>query len=86
MLITVIPISIDKFVASYMKNNPKEKRQDVIINLKSAVAAKHEGACCSQCGQPIWAIGTAIAGWNACFTCLTGEADDSEDYEIEQVC
>jgi hypothetical protein len=76
---------IEKYKQVANHDNPKEKRQDV-IKLKSAVAAKHEGACCSQCGQPIWAIGTAIAGWNACFTCLTGEAHDSEDYEIEQVC
>lgn len=36
--------------------------------------------------MPIWAIGTAIAGWHSCFTCLTGEADDSVDYEIDKVC
>lgn len=82
----MVPISIDKFVASYMINNPKEKRQDVIIRLKAAVTAKQDGTCCSQCGQPIWAVGTAIAGWNVCFPCLTGEADDSEDYEVAQVC
>lgn len=82
----MIPISIDKFTESYIKNNPKEKRQDIINSLKAAVAAKQDGVCCSQCGQPIWAVGTAIAGWNICFTCLTGEADDSEDYEIDVVC
>ncbi|WP_047154310.1 hypothetical protein [Aneurinibacillus tyrosinisolvens] len=82
----MIPTSIDKFVASYIKSNPKEKRQDIIIQLKAAVSAKQEGTLCSQCGQQIWAIGTAIAGWNACFTCLTGEADDSGDFEIDRVC
>jgi len=35
------------------------------------------------CGAPIWAVGSAITGTNMCFTCTTGEADDSEDYEIE---
>lgn len=35
------------------------------------------------CGAPIWAAGSAITGINMCFTCTTGEADDSEDYEIE---
>jgi hypothetical protein len=82
----VVPISIEKFVASYLKNNPKENKQVIIESLKAAVTAKQEGACCSQCEQPIWSIGTAIAGWNVCFTCLTGEADDSEDYEIDKVC
>ena len=35
------------------------------------------------CGAPIWAAGSAITGTYLCFTCTTGEADDSEDYEIE---
>ena len=30
-------------------------------------------------------IGSAEAG-NACFTCITGEADSSEDYEIAEAC
>ncbi|WP_135672289.1 hypothetical protein, partial [Escherichia coli] len=60
----MVPISIDKFVASYMKNNPEEKRQDIIKSLKAAVIGKQDGAFCSQCGQPIWSDGTAIAGWN----------------------
>lgn len=36
------------------------------------------------CGASIWAAGSAITGMNRCFTCTTGEADDSEDYEIEE--
>ena len=35
------------------------------------------------CGAPIWAAGSAITGTKMCFSCTTGEADDSEDYEIE---
>ena len=34
------------------------------------------------CGQPIWAAGSAITGTYMCFTCTTGEADGSGDYEI----
>ena len=30
------------------------------------------------CGAPIWAAGSAITGSNLCFTCTTGEADDSD--------
>ncbi|XID95877.1 hypothetical protein ACF3MZ_15705 [Paenibacillaceae bacterium WGS1546] len=82
----MVPVSIEKFVALYMKSNPKENKQNLIESLKASVSAKENGACCSQCDQPIWAIGTAIAGWNSCFTCLTGEADDSADYEINKVC
>jgi hypothetical protein len=37
------------------------------------------------CGEPIWATGTAIVGWNGCFTCISGENDDSEDFEIEDL-
>ena len=31
----------------------------------------------------IWAAGSGVTGTYLCFTCTTGEADDSEDYEIE---
>lgn len=82
----MVPISMDRFVVSYLKNNPKENKQKLITSLKAAAAAKQEGTVCNQCGQPIWAIGTVVAGWNACSTCMTGEADDSEDFEIDQVC
>lgn len=34
-------------------------------------------------GNPIWAAGSAITGTPMCFTYMTGETDDSEDYEIE---
>jgi hypothetical protein len=84
--VIMISISIDNFVASYLRSNPKDNKDEVINNLKSSVAAKKSGACCGQCGQPIWAIGTAIVGWQGCFTCITGEGNDSEDYEIDQVC
>ncbi|MEK3885331.1 hypothetical protein [Paenibacillus sp. PL2-23] len=76
------PISIEKFVTLYLQSNPNENRQDMLKKLRLAVTAKHEGTCCIQCAEPIWAVGTAIAGWNVCFTCLTGEADDSKDYEV----
>jgi hypothetical protein len=29
----------------------------------------------------LWAIGSAIGGFDGCFTCITGENDDSGDYE-----
>ena len=51
--------------------------------LRESLAAKKNGARCMICGAPIWAAGSAITGTNMCFTCTTGEADNSEDYEIE---
>ena len=80
------PISIDDFVKSYRKNNPKEDAESLRTALLETVEAKKNGAVCYQCGQPIWAVGVAVVGWNGCFTCITGEADCSEDYEIESVC
>jgi len=81
-----VPISINDFLVSYKKTNPNENHQDFKQNLEQTVTAKKDGAECMQCGQPIWAIGTAIVGWNGCFTCITGESDSSEDYEIDRVC
>lgn len=33
---------------------------------------------CFVCGQPVW----KLAETGLCFTCTTGEADDSNDYEL----
>ena len=54
--------------------------------LVDAVNAKKNGTKCHNCGQPIWAAGTSIVGWNGCFSCITGESDNSDDYEIDSVC
>ena len=34
---------------------------------------------CSVCGRPAW----KLAETGLCFTCTTGEADASDDYELE---
>lgn len=80
------PISIDEFLKSYKVNNPKEDVKNLRKVLTAVVLDKKNGAVCNQCGQPIWAIGSAVVGWNGCFTCITGEADNSEDCEIDSVC
>ncbi len=80
-----VPISIDEFVKKHIKTNPSENAADLKASLTEAADKKKNGFKCSQCGQPVWAIGTAIVGWNGCFTCITGEADCSEDYEIDSV-
>jgi uncharacterized protein with PIN domain len=78
----VIGISIVKFAKLFIKNNSGEKYEDVVKRLKETLKRKNEGARCQVCGQPIWAIGSAIGGFDRCFTCITGENDDSGDYEI----
>lgn len=80
------PISIDRFARKFLQDNPQEKLADVKTRLGDAVQRKKNGARCWQCAQPIWAIGTALVGYDACFTCITGEADHSDDYEIDEVC
>ncbi|WP_261134390.1 hypothetical protein [Bacillus sp. Marseille-Q3570] len=69
----------------HCKNNPEEDPNRLKESLNEAVNDKKNGAACFNCGQEIWAIGSAVA-YQACFSCLTGEADSSEDYEIEEVC
>ena len=78
----MVDISIDKFAKSVVKKNPGEDLKTVKESLKEALAAKKAGAKCPICGKPIWAAGSGITGSYLCFTCTTGEADDSEDYEI----
>jgi len=80
------PISIDRFAKMTVKSNPDEKLADLKQRLREAVARKKAGARCWQCGQPIWTIGSAIVGHDGCFTCITGEADPSDDFEIDEVC
>lgn len=76
-------ISIEKFADMVMKNNKGYHKKELINALKDSLAAKKNGAKCIVCGAPIWAAGSAITGNSLCFTCTTGEADGSEDYEIE---
>ena len=80
------PISIDDFIKSYQESNPEEDTKNLRSILVDVVKAKKNGAACSQCKQSIWAIGTAVVGWDGCFTCITGEADNFEDFEIDSVC
>ena len=78
----MVPISIEKFADMVMKSNEGYNRKELVEALQAALDARNYGAKCMICGQPIWAAGSAITGTNMCFTCTTGETDDSEDYEI----
>lgn len=74
-------IKLEKFAEMTAKHNHLNKAQ-LMESLKEALDAKNHGAKCMICGAPIWAAGSGITGSYMCFTCTTGEADDSEDYEI----
>lgn len=78
----MIEISVVEFAKSTVKNNPGTNYEELLDSLKAAVKRKKSGAKCCQCGQPIWAAGSAVTGTDMCFTCITGEGDDSEDYEV----
>lgn len=73
-------ISIDEFVAETVKGNPGFKGSELRRGLEEFKKRKMRGELC-DCGNPIWIIGSAIAG-KGCFTCITGESDCSGDYEI----
>jgi len=76
-----ISISINKYVEKHLKNNPSENEMDLRKRLDSAIEAYQNGVRCS-CGNDIWVVGSASLG-NSCFTCITGESQPNEDYEID---
>lgn len=78
----MIPISIKEYAKLHVKSNPTDDDNAVELALRDAVRRKENGAVCYQCGQPIWALGSAIAEMNMCFACITGETDDADDYEV----
>ena len=69
------PISVEAFASMVMKNNKGYRKKELVKTLNDTLTAKKNGAKCMICGAPIWAAGS--------FTCTTGEANDSDDYEIE---
>lgn len=74
-------ISVDKFIEQYKKNNPKEDLSKLRKDILYFRQLKTDGVECA-CGNQLWVIGSAIVG-KGCFTCITGEADFSNDYEIK---
>ena len=79
-----VPIKLYDYVRLHLKSNRGDSAKEVTARLQSAFKAHKAGVRC-HCGEPIWVIGSAVAG-NACFTCITGEADPSENYEIAEAC
>jgi hypothetical protein len=78
------PISMDRFISLYLKNNPDDDRETFTACLKNALDAYQRGRTCS-CGEPLWVIGSAASEYG-CFSCITGEAVPDSDYEIDKAC
>ena len=79
----MVPIKIKEFANKYVETNKDEKLEDVIKRLEESLERKNSGVKCSYCGSsPIWALGSALGGFEGCFTCITCETDDSSDYEV----
>lgn len=76
------PIKIKDYIQLHVKSNPQTSREEMESSLQKALADYKADKKCT-CGDPIWVIGSAVAG-NACFTCITGEAMPDNDYEIDE--
>jgi hypothetical protein len=76
------PISLEEYVETHLQVNPQVDPSDLRRRLRRALADFQAGRKC-RCGNPIWVVGSAEVG-NSCFTCITGEAPTSGDYELEE--
>ena len=77
-----VPIALDDYVTKYAERNRSARPDELRTRLLAALADFRSGARCG-CGAPIWVIGSAEVG-NACFTCITGEAEPTGDYELRE--
>ena len=57
------------------QSNPQTKDSHTLKELNRMASSRSE---CIVCGQPAWKLGNC----NLCFSCTTGESDDSDDYEL----
>ena len=65
-----------------MRSNPKSSERKVKNNLLRALNDFESGVHCA-CGNDLWVIGSSFSG-NGCFSCITGETDSSQDFEIDK--
>src|SRR5688500_13829677 len=79
-----VPIEVDDYVRLHLRINPDESAEGVAMRLRSTLPDFRAGALCA-CGARICVIGSAQTG-RACFTCIAGEANAAEDYEITEAC
>ena len=80
-----VPIQIHDYVKKHLKSNPGTKAAELTEQLQGALNDYKAGHRCTNCGAPIWVIGASQVG-RMCFTCITGEARPSSDYEIAEAC
>ena len=76
-----VPISLDAAVAQHIELNGGDPAK-IRARFQRNIDQKKAGATCGACGAPVWALG----GCGLCFSCTTGEANASNDYEFEGVC
>lgn len=68
-------ISPEKAKRLHDEVNPKQK-----LPIQYWTKRAHINRLCEIChAEPVWRFG----GTDMCFTCVTGEADPSDDYELE---
>jgi hypothetical protein len=75
--------AVENHIDMHMKNPDIDcsiPADRVILTEHYTTLAKATGTC-ETCGLPIW----RYAGMGMCFPCTTGEADASDDYELEQL-
>lgn len=48
------------------------------VSLKELEERSEDNSSCGVCGSPVW----KLVATGMCFTCTTGSADASEDYEL----
>ncbi len=75
-------ISIKEYAEMHVECNPTMDLELFVLRLKETLKRKNSGTKCGVCGDPIWALGSATCGYDRCFFCITGEHDDSQDYEV----
>ena len=76
-------ISTEDFLKDFKKNNPEADITALRKGLLEIGQRKLDGAACAVCGQPIWIVGSVTVGWDACFSCVTDNSNNSNDYEID---
>ncbi len=81
--LSFIPIGLDDYIQLHLKRNPGESVVELRSQLNEMIDLIKAGQRCA-CGEKPWAIGSALAGL-ACFTCITGDATPSGDYELSEV-
>ncbi len=69
-------LSPQRAYKQHMELNPDDKL--TLADYKKW--AKMTEAECDNCGRPIWRM---VANLGMCFSCVTGESDASDDYELE---